>query len=144
MINYRWENNPIGTWNHIAVYIGNGQVASHTASHYGAVWQLSGAAEYRFIHIIVPAPPTSFNNHVPVSKMVPQDFPQEDPSALWNAMIYPITKYSITAVLWYQGKTIIQLCYSLLCVMVMMMTDDYSQVIVGILYFCCLCDCAFR
>ncbi len=51
MINYEW-NPPDGTWDHIAVYVGNGDVAAHTNSHFGANWTLGGAYAYRFIHIL--------------------------------------------------------------------------------------------
>lgn len=51
VINYQWlSTDP--TWDHIAVYLGNGTVAAHTNSHYGANWTLGGAYAYRFIHIL--------------------------------------------------------------------------------------------
>ena len=51
VINYQWLSTD-STWDHIAVYLGNGTVAAHTNSHYGANWTLGGAYAYRFIHIL--------------------------------------------------------------------------------------------
>jgi len=53
LINYEWTSG--AGWGHIAVYLGNGTVAAHTNSHYGAGWTLGGAYAYRFIHILTPA-----------------------------------------------------------------------------------------
>lgn len=53
LINYEWTSG--AGWGHIAVYLGNGTVATHTNSHYGAGWTLGGAYAYRFIHILTPA-----------------------------------------------------------------------------------------
>jgi len=50
-INYEWLSTD-GGWDHIAVYLGNGTVAAHTTSHFGANWTLGGAYAYRFIHIL--------------------------------------------------------------------------------------------
>ncbi len=50
LINYEWTSG--AGWEHIAVYLGNGTVAAHTNSHYGANWTLGGAVLYRFIHIL--------------------------------------------------------------------------------------------
>ena len=51
IINYQWLSTD-ATWDHVAVYLGNGTVAAHTNSHYGANWTLGGAYAYRFIHIL--------------------------------------------------------------------------------------------
>ena len=51
VINYQWLSTD-STWDHIAVYLGNGTVAAHTNSHFGANWTLGGAYAYRFIHIL--------------------------------------------------------------------------------------------
>ena len=57
VINYQWLSTD-STWDHIAVYVGNGTVAAHTNSHFGANWTLGGAYAYRFIHILNNTPPT--------------------------------------------------------------------------------------
>jgi hypothetical protein len=51
LINYEWLSTD-GGWDHVAVYLGNGTVAAHTTSHFGANWTLGGAYAYRFIHIL--------------------------------------------------------------------------------------------
>lgn len=49
IINYEWTAG--AGWGHVALYLGNGTVAAHTDSNYGANWTLGGAYAYRFIHI---------------------------------------------------------------------------------------------
>ncbi len=66
VINYEW-NPPDGTWDHIAVYVGNGGVAAHTNSHFGANWTLGGAYAYRFIHILATTAGGSGVDHPAVS-----------------------------------------------------------------------------
>ncbi|MGC8913316.1 MAG: glucosaminidase domain-containing protein [Thermoplasmata archaeon] len=50
VIVYDWGGD--GIWDHVALYLGEGKVAAHTTSHFGADWRLGGAAKYRFIHIL--------------------------------------------------------------------------------------------
>ncbi len=49
VILYDWEGD--GHWDHIALYLGQGKVAAHSQSVWNQAWQLSGAHNYRFIHI---------------------------------------------------------------------------------------------
>jgi PKD repeat protein len=66
VINYEW-NPPDGTWDHISVYLGNGEVAAHTDSNYGVNWTLGGAYAYRFIHILATSTGGSGIDHPLVS-----------------------------------------------------------------------------
>lgn len=66
VINYEW-NPPDGTWDHIAVYLGNGNVAAHTDSNYGINWTYGGAYAYRFIHILATATGGSGVDHPQVT-----------------------------------------------------------------------------
>ena len=49
VINYDWDGD--SHWDHIALCLGNGKVAAHTACVWETDWQLGGAVNYRFIHI---------------------------------------------------------------------------------------------
>ncbi len=51
VINYDWDND--GTWDHIALYLGNGNIASHTSFKWNSPWDMGEPnANHRFIHII--------------------------------------------------------------------------------------------
>jgi parallel beta-helix repeat protein len=58
-----------GGESHVALYLGDGKVASHTPSVWGADWRLGGEwDEYRFIHIIVP--PVARFTYSPLNPLV--------------------------------------------------------------------------
>jgi len=48
-INYDWDGN--GSWDHVALYLGDHKIAAHSESHWNDDWKLGGAAKYRFIYI---------------------------------------------------------------------------------------------
>lgn len=50
IINYDWDGD--GHWDHAALYLGGSEVAGHTTCVWEADWQLIGAANYRFVHIL--------------------------------------------------------------------------------------------
>lgn len=50
VINYDWGGD--GHWDHIALYLGGGEVAAHTSCVWKADWRLGGADNYRFVHIV--------------------------------------------------------------------------------------------
>jgi nitrous oxidase accessory protein len=50
VINYDWDGD--GHWDHVALYLGGNEVAGHTTCVWEANWQLIGAADYRFIHML--------------------------------------------------------------------------------------------
>ncbi|MDH5451497.1 MAG: right-handed parallel beta-helix repeat-containing protein [Candidatus Bathyarchaeota archaeon] len=50
VINYDWNGD--GYWDHAALYLGGSEVAGHTTCVWEADWQLVGAADYRFVHIL--------------------------------------------------------------------------------------------
>lgn len=50
VISYDWDGD--GHWDHIALYLGNNEVAAHTQCVWTGNWELGGAADYRFTHII--------------------------------------------------------------------------------------------
>ena len=52
VINYDWNGD--GHWDHTAFYLGDYKVAAHSVSVWNESWQLGGARNYRFIHIIAP------------------------------------------------------------------------------------------
>lgn len=54
VVNYDWDGD--GNWDHVAIYLDNGEVAAHTACVWEAEWQLGGAQGYRFIHITTAEP----------------------------------------------------------------------------------------
>ncbi|MDE1821122.1 MAG: PKD domain-containing protein [Euryarchaeota archaeon] len=51
LINYEWTSSST-TWDHIAVYLGNGTVTAHTNSHFGTNWTLGGFYAARYVHIL--------------------------------------------------------------------------------------------
>ena len=58
-----------GVGSHVALYLGEGKVATHTPSVWGKDWHLGGEwDEYRFIHIIIP-PVASFT-YSPLNPLV--------------------------------------------------------------------------
>ncbi|MGD0352581.1 MAG: hypothetical protein ABSB38_03695 [Dehalococcoidia bacterium] len=50
VIYYAWSSNAYD--DHVAVYLGGGNVAAHTNCVNDAPWQLGGAYKYRFIHML--------------------------------------------------------------------------------------------
>jgi sialate O-acetylesterase len=59
---------------------------------------LKGYWQYKVGEVLVPRPPSSFSGARRIN-------PQNEPTALYNAMIAPFTRYSIKGVLWYQGES---------------------------------------
>ena len=50
VISYDWDGD--GHWDHVTLYLGGSEVAGHTTSVWAVDWQLIGAADYRFIHLL--------------------------------------------------------------------------------------------
>lgn len=58
VICYDWDNN--GYWDHVVLYLGDGKIAAHSVSYWGANWDIYKQNHpncgYKFIHINFPSP----------------------------------------------------------------------------------------
>jgi hypothetical protein len=113
VIGYDWDGSGGGSMDgidHTVVYVGNGLVDCHAASHLGANWTLGGADNYFFIHITVPDattnPPSTPTNTLPANNSIIKGL---TPTLAASAFVDNDLGSSQTAAEWmiYQGSSMV-------------------------------------